>query len=219
MQPEPQVNILLVDDRPENLLALESVLATLGENLVRANSGQEALRCLLSDDFAVILLDVQMPGMNGFDTAELIRTRARSRQTPIIFLTAFSTTEQLVFKGYSLGAVDYLQKPIDPVILRSKVAVFVDLYKKTQAIIQQSEELKQQAIHLKAINQELKHSEERFRLLSACSPVGIFFTDIDGHCTYTNPRCQAICGFTPEESSGEIWMQFIHPDDCDSRNG
>jgi PAS domain S-box-containing protein len=215
MQSEPKVNILLVDDRPENLLALESVLDTLGENLVRANSGQEALRCLLSDDFAAILLDVQMPGMNGFETAALIRTRARSRQTPIIFLTAFSTTEELVFKGYSLGAVDYLQKPIDPVVLRSKVAVFVDLYKKTQAIRQQSEELKQQALHLKAINDELKYSEERFRLLSACSPVGIFFTDTDGNCTYTNSRCQAICGLTPEGSAEEMWRQFIHPGDRD----
>lgn len=213
MQPESKVNILLVDDRKENLLVLESILESLGENLVKANSGEEAIRCLLNQDFAVILLDVQMPGMNGFDTAALIRTRARSRQTPIIFITAFSANEELLFKGYSLGAVDYLQKPIEPIILKSKVAVFVDLFKKTAAIKKQTEELKQQAIELKAINEELRQSEERFRLLSACSPVGIFFTDTEGHCTYTNPRCQAICGFNPEENNGEIWLQFIHPED------
>lgn len=214
-QPESKVNILLVDDRPENLLALETVLEDLGENLVRANSGEEALRCLLSQDFAVILLDVQMPGMNGFDTAALIRSRVRSRQTPIIFLTAFSTTEQLIFKGYALGAVDYLQKPINPVILRSKVAVLVDLYRKTASLQRQTEELKQQAAQLKSMNNELLQSEERFRLLSACSPVGIFFTDTQGHCTYANPRCQAICGLTSENSEDEIWLQFIHPDDRD----
>jgi CheY-like chemotaxis protein len=109
----PQVNILLVDDHPENLLALEAILGNLGATLVRANSGQEALRCLLNQDFAVILLDVQMPGMDGFETATLIRSRERSRETPIIFQTAFSTSEQLMFKGYALGAVDYLLKPID----------------------------------------------------------------------------------------------------------
>ena len=97
------VNLLLVDDHPENLLALEAILGGMGENLVQANSGAEALRCLLDQDFAVILLDVQMPDMDGFETAALIRSRARSRQTPIIFLTAFSTSDQLMFKGYSLG--------------------------------------------------------------------------------------------------------------------
>src|SRR5207237_6658829 len=98
------VNILLVDDRPENLIALESVLADLGQNLVTAGSGQEALRCLLRDDFAVILLDVQMPMMDGFETARLIRSRERSRHTPIVCLTAINKTETHVSKGYSVGA-------------------------------------------------------------------------------------------------------------------
>jgi len=108
MQPELKVNVLMVDDHPENLLALEAILDSLGQNLVKAHSGAEALRCLLNQDFAVILLDVQMPGMDGFETATLIRNRERSRHTPIIFLTAFSTSDNLVFRGYSLGAVDYL---------------------------------------------------------------------------------------------------------------
>lgn len=215
MESNSKVNILLVDDRAENLLALVAILQDLNENLVQAQSGEEALRCLLNQDFAVILLDVQMPGLSGFDTAALIRSRPRSKQTPIIFLTAFTTSEQLIFKGYSLGAVDYLQKPIDPTILRSKVAVFVDLFKKTEAIQQQTATLKAQASQLTAMNEELRQSEERFRLLSACSPVGIFFTDTEGHCTYTNPRFRAICGVEPEETLDEVWSRYIHPEDRD----
>ncbi|WAL61137.1 hybrid sensor histidine kinase/response regulator [Thermocoleostomius sinensis] len=215
MSSDPKVNILLVDNHPENLLALEAVLSSLGENLVKANSGEEALRCLLHQDFAVILLDVQMPGMNGFETANLIRNRSRSRQTPIIFLTAFSTSDDLMFKGYSLGAVDYLHKPIDPIILSSKVTVFVDLFRKTEMIKQQRLEVERQSAQLKRMNAQLRQSEERFRLLSSCSPVGIFLLDIDGQCTYTNPRCQEICGFTAEEGLGEGWLQFLHPDDRD----
>ncbi|XHX77400.1 MAG: ATP-binding protein [Stenomitos frigidus ULC029] len=203
-----QVNILLVDDHPENLLALEAILGSLDANLVRANSGPEALRCLLNQDFAVILLDVQMPGMDGFETATLIRNRERSRQTPIIFLTAFGTNDQLMFKGYSLGAVDYLLKPIDAGILTSKITVFVDLFKKTEAV-------KQQANQLAAINTELSESEERFRSLSVCSPAGIFLTDTAGACTYTNPRFHAIAGCTLEETLGDRWFQRLHPDDRD----
>ncbi len=204
----PQVNILLVDDHPENLLALEAILGDLDATLVRANSGQEALRCLLNQDFAVILLDVQMPGMDGFETATLIRSRERSRQTPIIFQTAFSTNEQLMFKGYALGAVDYLLKPIDASILTSKITVFVDLFKKTEAV-------KQQAAQLAAINNELSESEERFRCLSACSPAGIFLTDTTGACTYTNPRFHALADCTLEETLGNCWFQRLHPDDRD----
>ncbi|MFW9263755.1 response regulator [Nostoc sp. CALU 546] len=206
MQMEPKVNILLVDDKLENLLALEAILEKLGENLVRATSGEEALRCLLHQDFAVILLDVQMPGMDGFETATLIRNRGRSRHTPIIFLTAFSTSDQMLFKGYALGAVDYLLKPLDPNILTSKVIVFVELFKKTEAV-------KQQAAQLVAVNTELRQSEERFRSLSTCSPVGIFEIDTEGGCKYTNPRYQAICGLKAAESLEKIWLESVHPED------
>nr|WP_322715493.1 response regulator [Nostoc sp. ChiQUE02]MDZ8228343.1 response regulator [Nostoc sp. ChiQUE02] len=206
MQMEPKVNILLVDDKLENLLALEAILEKLGENLVRATSGEEALRCLLHQDFAVILLDVQMPGMDGFETATLIRNRGRSRHTPIIFLTAFSTSDQMLFKGYALGAVDYLLKPLDPNILTSKVTVFVELFKKTEAI-------KQQTAQLVAVNTELRQSEERFRSLSTCSPVGIFEIDTEGGCKYTNPRYQAICGLKAAESLEKRWLESVHPED------
>lgn len=203
---ERKVNILLVDDKLENLLALEAILEKLGENLVRATSGEEALRCLLHQDFAVILLDVQMPGMDGFETATLIRNRGRSRHTPIIFLTAFSTSDQMLFKGYALGAVDYLLKPLDPNILTSKVTVFVELFKKTEAI-------KQQTAQLVAVNTELRQSEERFRSLSTCSPVGIFETDTEGNCKYTNPRYQVICGLKAAESLEKRWLESVHPED------
>ncbi|MEH1941235.1 MAG: response regulator [Nostoc sp.] len=206
MQMEPKVNILLVDDKLENLLALEAILEKLGENLVRATSGEEALRCLLHQDFAVILLDVQMPGMDGFETATLIRNRGRSRHTPIIFLTAFSTSDQMLFKGYALGAVDYLLKPLDPNILTSKVTVFVELFKKTEAV-------KQQAAQLVAVNAELRQSEERLRSLSTCSPVGIFEIDTEGGCRYTNPRYQIICGLKAAESLEKRWLESVHPED------
>jgi len=208
MQSDTKINILLVDDQPENLLALEAVLGDLGENLVRANSGQEALRHLLSRDFAVILMDVQMPGMDGFETATLIRSRARSRHVPIIFLTAFSASDQLMFKGYALGAVDYLFKPIESSILISKVTVFVDLFKK-------SESVQRQAAQLVAMNGELRQSEERFRSLSACSPVGVFVIDSAGHCTYANPRFQAICGLTEAQSLAAGWFPSVYAADQD----
>jgi signal transduction histidine kinase len=148
MTSQPKSNILLVDDRVENLIALEAILSALGQNLFKARSGEEALRCLLNQDFAVILLDVQMPGMDGFETASLIRQRERSQHTPIIFLTAFDTNSQLQMKGYALGAVDYLLKPINPEILVSKVTVFVELFQKTQQIQQQSTKLAMQKIEI-----------------------------------------------------------------------
>ena len=208
VQRPDRVNVLLVDDRPENLLALEAILNSPSYNLVQASSGTEALRCLLNQDFAVILLDVQMPGMDGFETATLIRSRDRSRSTPIIFITAFSSNDTHVFKGYSLGAVDYLFKPLKPEILTSKVQVFVELFQKTV-------EVKQQATQLAAVNTELSKSEERFRTLCACSPLGIYVADVEGRCTYINPRCQAICGLTLEESLVEVWQREVHPEDRD----
>ena len=149
MLPEPEVNILLVDDQPKNLLALSAILDSPGLNIVKADSGLEALRCLLNQDFAVILLDVQMPLMDGFETAALIRQRERSQHTPIIFVTALNRDDTHVERGYSLGAVDYLLKPFAPEILKSKVTVFVELFKKTQL-------LEQQAALLEAANKKLE---------------------------------------------------------------
>jgi signal transduction histidine kinase len=141
MDIEPRVKILLVDDRLENLVALEAVMEDLGQDLVRATSGTEALKRVLEEDFAVILLDVKMPGMDGFETATLIRARVKSHHIPIIFMTAYDREETEVFKGYSLGAVDFLFKPIVAEVLKSKVTVFVDLHKKTEEIKTQAERL------------------------------------------------------------------------------
>jgi len=141
--PALEVNVLAVDDQPANLLALEAVLADLKANLVHATSGAEALGHLLQKDFAVILMDVKMPGMDGFETAQLIRQRSRCRHTPIIFLTAWETDDEEMLHGYALGAVDYLRKPLVPEVLHSKVSVFVDIFRKTEQIKHQSELLRQ----------------------------------------------------------------------------
>ena len=140
---ESKVRILLVDDRPENLLALEAALEPLGQEMVKAESGEEALRLLLRHEFAVILLDVQMPGIDGFDTARQIKDREKTKDIPIIFLTAISREPHHALRGYSTGAVDYMSKPFDPWVLRAKVAVFVDLYEKSSLLRKQKELLAQ----------------------------------------------------------------------------
>ena len=138
-----QVNILLVDDQPANLLALEAMLQGLGQNLIKAESGREALKWLLTHDVAVILLDVKMPDMDGFETAALIRQRDKSRDTPIIFLTAADKTHTEAVRGYAVGAVDYLVKPVVPEFVRSKVSVFVELAKKSEQLRRQAEQLRE----------------------------------------------------------------------------
>jgi signal transduction histidine kinase len=163
MQPELNANILMVDDHPENLVALEAILDSLGQNLVKATSGMEALRCLLNQDFAVILLDVQMPGMDGFETATLIRQRPRSQYTPIIFITAINRSDTHVARGYSLGAVDYLFKPVEPEILISKVAVFVSLHKKTAQVKRQAKQLETTNIELETEIKSRQRAEELLR--------------------------------------------------------
>ena len=166
--PLEPVEILIVDDRPENLLALEAILEPLGQILVRAGSGDEALRKLLSHDVAMILLDVQMPGINGFETARLIKSRERTKYIPIIFLTAISKDEEYIFEGYSVGAVDYMSKPFQPDILRSKVNVFVDLYQKQrQLAAQQTQLLESERREL-----ELKHMREIYESEARFSEIG-----------------------------------------------
>src|SRR5947209_6229436 len=167
---DEKVNILVVDDRLDKLLATEVILAELNQNIVRATSGKEALRCLLKEDFAVILLDVNMPGMDGFETAALIRQRPRSETTPIIFVSAVNDTENHVSRGYSLGAVDYILTPVVPEILRAKVAVFVDLYKKTEQIKRQAEE-RAEFLREQAARAEAEARQERLAFLAEASNV------------------------------------------------
>ncbi|MBA3340783.1 MAG: response regulator [Gemmatimonadaceae bacterium] len=158
MSKDRRVKLLLVDDRPENLLALEAILEPLGQILLCAHSGEEALKYVLQHEFAAILLDVQMPDMNGFDAAQIIKSREKSRFIPIIFLSAINKEDAYVFKGYSMGAVDYVFKPFNPDVLRSKVAVFVDLYLKQQQLREQAEQLAESERR----ELELQHRAELF---------------------------------------------------------
>jgi CheY-like chemotaxis protein len=139
-----KAKILLVDDRAENLVALEAILSSLNQTLIPAQSGDAALKALLTDDFAVILLDVLMPGMDGFETAAHIKRRPRTRDVPIIFLTARNAEPDYAFRSYSAGAVDYIAKPFDPWVLRAKVSVFIDLYTKNRQLSDQATMLRAQ---------------------------------------------------------------------------
>ena len=202
-------SLLLVDDRPQNLLALQAILEPLGHELVSAASGAEALRCLLhKDDFAVILLDVQMPDLDGFEVAEVIKQRERTSSIPIIFLTALSKEERNVFRGYEVGAVDYVFKPFDPEILRAKVAVFIELWEKNQQIRAQAEQLAEQELA------ELRRaSAERYRQLADAMPQIVWTSDNLGNATYYNRRWFEFTGMAEGEVDGAAWSQVTHPDD------
>jgi PAS domain S-box-containing protein len=178
------MKILLVDDTPENLVSLEAALSGLGEELVLANSGKEALRHLLNDDFAAILLDVRMPEMDGFETAEMIRSRPRSRQIPILFLTGYRDEEHL-FRGYDLGAVDFLFKPIVPEVLRSKVAAFVELSRSNAKLKEQADILRQQA-------EVLQKAEQKFRSLLEAAPDAMVMCRADGEIIMVNSQTEVL---------------------------
>ncbi len=192
-----KVNILLVDDQSHNLLALESILDEMGENLVKADSGRAALKALLEREFAVILLDVQMPDLDGFETANLVRQRDKSRDTPIIFLTALSRSEENVFRGYELGAVDYIFKPFHPEVLRAKVSVFVELFRKREAIKRQA--------------QELARLSRQNELILRAAAEGIFGVDLRGVTTFVNPAAARMVGLRSHEIEGAEIHSLLHP--------
>lgn len=216
---DEKVSILIVDDRPDKLLAHETVLAELNQNLVRATSGKEALRCLLKQDFAVILLDVNMPVMDGFETAALIRRRQRSETTPIIFISAVNDTETHVSRGYSLGAVDYILTPVVPEILRAKIAVFVDLFKKTEQVKRQAEE-REKLIREQAARAEAEARQERFAFLADASNVLASSLEYDE--TFRNlaqlvvPRVADFCIVLAAEENGTMReVAVAHRDPAD----
>lgn len=155
-----KIKILLVDDKPQNLIALEALLQAPDRNIIQATSGNEALELILDHAFAVILLDVQMPGMDGFETAELIRKRNQSRHIPIIFVTAISKEQKHMFKGYETGAVDYLFKPIDPLILKTKVKVFIEIYRQRMALEQTTKKLEETIENLEEANKRILEQQD-----------------------------------------------------------
>jgi PAS domain S-box-containing protein len=201
-------NILLVDDRPENLLALEAILEPLGQTLISANSGEDALRRLLHHDVALILLDVQMPELDGFETARLIKQRERTSHVPIIFVTAISKEEEQVFRGYSAGAVDYVFKPFDPDVLRSKVSVFIELHEKNEQLRAQAEQLKEQ--ELAELRRE---SEERYRFLAEAQPDQIWTALPNGELDYVNQRALDYFATRFTELVETGWTSVVHPED------
>ncbi|HEX8052432.1 MAG TPA: SpoIIE family protein phosphatase [Thermoleophilaceae bacterium] len=189
---ETRTSVLIVDDKPQNLIALDAVLRPLELDVVSAESGEEALKLLLDRDYAAILLDVQMPGMDGFETAEFIKRRERTAHIPIIFLTAIDKERQKVFRGYQVGAVDYVFKPYDPDVLRSKVATFVELYRKTAA---------------------LRASEERFRAAFANAPIGIGLMGPDGNWIQANAALCELVGHPQHEFLSKPLWELAVPDD------
>ena len=193
--PGQKAKILLVDDRQENLVVLETILKDLDCDLVRASSGQEALRILFDQDFAVILLDVRMPDMDGFETAELIRQRRRSKHTPIILITAADVSTDQIIRGYSAGAVDFIFKPFVHQLLAAKVRIFVELFRKTE---------------------KLRVGEERFRLLvERVKDYAIFMVDADGRVISWNEGAERLKGYQREEIIGQNMSCFYTTEDVE----
>jgi len=210
----PEAAILLVDDTPANLVALETILAALGQRLVTARSGREALRRLLKEDFALILLDVRMKDMDGFETARLIRARPHTEHVPIIFVTAFDRAETDIKSGYELGAADFIFKPFQAHALRAKVGVFVDLFQKTEAVRRQAEQLRQMELRearrkLEAAERGRAQAEARFESILDLAPDGIFALDGGGHLVLFNKGAERIFGYDSAEVMGEVVEDLI----------
>ncbi len=192
LRTEPSIKIMLVDDRNANLVALEEVLRPLGHELVTATSGDQALKLLLKEDFALIILDVAMPNLDGFETAAYMKQLERTRHIPIIFVTAINREFAEVFRGYSVGAVDYVLKPFDPSILRSKVSVFADLHAKNAA---------------------LRQSEERFRRAFLSAPSGVALLSLEGKWLRVNEALCDMLGHVEEELRGRPFEDVVVPED------
>lgn len=210
------VDILIVDDREDGLVALEAVLSKLSNiKVVRAQSGSEALSLLPRYEFAVILLDVQMPGMDGFEAARQIRLREDYRNTPIIFVTAINKDDEHIYKGYQAGAVDYIFKPFEPQILRSKVSIFIDLFLKNKQLQEQNElirESEKRERNLELARYEV-NSLKRYRNLANAIPHIVWQAKIDGSIDYFNQMWTQTTGRTLEQSLGSAWQEAIYSPD------
>ena len=192
--------LLLVDDRAENLLALEAVLEPLGHPMVRAESGEEALRRLLAEDFAVIVLDVQMPGMDGFETAEQIKQRERTRDIPIIFVTAIYKEDPFVKRGYEAGAIDYFSKPFDPEILRLKVRLYTAFRQKSLLLEERERRIKE--------TEELREAGRKLSGVLETLPVGVIVADAEGNVCQVNEEVARIWGIA-EPVGNDRYGEFL----------
>jgi PAS domain S-box-containing protein len=210
VNPSPEPAILIVDDNAANLIALEAILLPLGHCVARASSAEQALRQLLQHEFALILLDVQMPGMNGFELATLIKSHPRLAYVPIIFVTAMSREATHIGKGYAHGAVDYLLKPFDPEILRAKVNVFMELHRRQETIQEQA-----RRIHEHELREAERRSDERFRDLTESVPLPVWVVRSSGMVYTTNRAWAEYSGLAAEQAGAFVASPSIHPDDVD----
>jgi PAS domain S-box-containing protein len=217
MATDDPLNVLLVDDQPAKLLTYESILGDLGENLLKAHSAREALSLLLERDIAIVVMDVSMPDIDGFELAALIRQHPRCERTAIIFVSAVHVSDLDRLKGYETGALDYLPVPIVPQMLRAKIRVLADLHRKTRQLARLNEELErrveQRTEALARSAERLRHSEARFRSLAEGMRHIVWEADARGEATYLSPRWYAYTGEADGSSLAASWLDAIHPDD------
>lgn len=211
------VNILVVDDRPEGIMAVQAVLTDPTYNVVPASSGNEALKALLHMDFAVILMDVQMPIMNGFECAQIIKTREKSKDIPIVFMSAINQDEVYVYQGYGVGAIDYILKPFDPYILKSKVAIFVEMFRKNKLIQEQAQRLYEAEVktYAQALDKLEIKSLRRYQYLADAIPQIVFRLLPDGQYEYFNKVWFEFTGQNVSVATGDGWTEAIHPEDIE----
>jgi PAS domain S-box-containing protein len=228
------INILIVDDEPKNLTVLETVLTDPSYRLVRAGSADQALLALVAEEFALLILDVQMPGMTGFELAQLVKERKKTAGVPIIFLTAYYNEDQHVLAGYNTGAVDYIHKPVNPIILRSKVAVFTELYRRNreialanQALLAEVTERRRTQEQLRTLNETLeqqvvertealRHSEQLHRVAFDLAPIGMAYVGLDQRFSKVNRSMCEITGYTSDELTQMRVPDLTHPEDFDA---
>jgi PAS domain S-box-containing protein len=224
MTANEKVNILMVDDQPAKLLSYEAILAELGENLIKATSGKEALEHLLKTDIAVVLMDVSMPDVDGFELADMIRQHPRFEKTAIIFISAVYLTDMDRLKGYERGAMDYISVPVIPELLRAKVSIFAELHRKAhqletfnreleKRVADRTDELERRAETLQQLNSELARKHQELDAIVRTAPDIIFSRQADGFRDYISDRFYEYTGAVPDSANGFGWLDFVHPED------
>ena len=224
MKKQEKVNILMVDDQPAKLLTYEVVLKELGENLIRASSAKDAMEVLLKNDIAVVLMDVSMPELDGFELADMIRQHPRFERTAIIFISGVHLTDLDRIKGYQRGAADYITVPVVPELLRAKVSVFAELHRKTrqlerlnrdleERVTERTEELDRRAEALERLNRELMQKNQELNAILRTAPDIIFDRRQDGARDYISDRFYEYTGAAVGSASGFGWLDYVHPDD------